>query len=576
VEDTVKKAFLLFILVLCSIALFAQNEDWLWAKQAGGTDDDYGYSIAVDTNGNSYVTGSFYGSATFGTTTLTSSSDYDIFVAKMDSNGNWLWAKQAGGTDRDGGNSIAVDANGNSYVTGSFYGSATFGTTNLTSSGENDIFVAKLDSNGNWLWANQAGGTFNDYGYCIAVDTNGNSYITGLFDGSATFGTTTLTSSGDYDIFVAKLDSNANWLWATQVAAGTRVDYGYSIAVDANGNSYVTGDFSGSATFGTTTLTSSEYEDIFVAKLDSNGNWLWVKQTVGIYPDASYGIAVDDNGNSYVTGYFWGNAIFGATTLTSNGYNDIFVAKLDSNGNWLWAKQAGGTWDDYCYDIAVDTNGNSYVTGDFWDYTTFGSTALTSSGGYDIFVAKLDSNGNWLWAKKAGGTNSDYISGIAVDDNGNSYVTGRFWDNAIFGATTLTGSGGCDIFISKIGSVYQVLAPKPPNNLVCVMDGYDALLTWDAVTETIFDTPVVPDYYIVFYNDSANPYGEFCLLDSTPDLTYTHSLVGLHAPYMFYRIVAYKFYGREKVSIEDLGLSRGMSETEVRNILQGVETRISE
>ena len=157
-EDIMKKTFLLFILAICSVALFAQNEDWIWANQAGGTGyDDTGYSIAVDANGNSYVTGSFFGSATFGTTTLTCSGNFGIFVAKMDINGNWLWAKQAMGTYSNYGNDIAVDANGNSYVTGYFWGNATFGTTTLTSSGEKDIFVAKLDSNGNWLWAKQAG-----------------------------------------------------------------------------------------------------------------------------------------------------------------------------------------------------------------------------------------------------------------------------------------------------------------------------------------------------------------------------------------------------------------------------------
>ena len=150
-EDIMKKTFLLFILAICSVALFAQNEDWIWANQAGGTNDDTGYSIAVDANGNSYVTGSFFGSATFGTTTLTSSGYEDIFVAKMDNNGNWLWANKAGGTNWDYGYGIAVDANGNSYVTGYFWGNATFGTTTLTSSGQYDIFVAKMDSNGNWL-----------------------------------------------------------------------------------------------------------------------------------------------------------------------------------------------------------------------------------------------------------------------------------------------------------------------------------------------------------------------------------------------------------------------------------------
>jgi len=459
----VKKTFLLLILVLCSLALFAQNEDWHWAKQAGGTSYDNGLSIAIDANENSYVTGYFSGSATFGTTTLTSSSEYysDIFVAKLDNNSNWLWVKQAGGTNWDYGYGIAVDANGNSYVTGYFYNSATFGTTTLTSSGYADIFVAKLDSSGNWLWAKQAGGASFDYGYGIAVDDNGNSYITGVFEEIATFGTTTLTSSGYEDIFVAKLDSNGNWLWVKQAGGTGWDDYGRGIAVDANGNSYVTGYFWDSATFGTTTLTSSGNSDIYVAKLDCNGNWLWAKQAGGTGWDDGYSIAVDANGSSYVTGFFMESATFGTTTLTSSSeyYSDIFVAKLDSSGNWLWVKQAGGTDYDCGYGIAVDANGNSYITGCFNYIATFGTTTLTSSGSTDIFIAKLDSSSNWLWVNQAGGTIDDGGRSIAVDANGNSYVTGYFEESATFGTTTLISSGYEDIFVAKLGEVNSIDLP---------------------------------------------------------------------------------------------------------------------
>ena len=458
-----KKTFIFFILVLCSVALFAQNVDWLWAKKAGGTSYDSSSSIAVDANGNSYITGYFYGSATFGTTTLTSSGGSDIFVAKLDINGNWLWAKKAGGTDFDFGNSIAVDANGNSYVTGYFSGSANFGTTTLTSSSEyyTEIYVAKLDINGNWLWANKAGGTGWDYGYGIAVDANGNSYVTGAFAESAIFGTTTLTSSGGSDIFVAKLDSSGNWLWAKQ-AGGTDYDDGYGIVVDINGNSYVTGIFySSNCSFGSTTLTSSGGSDIFVAKLDINGNWLWAKQAGGTSGDSGNGIAVDANGNSYITGGFKESATFGTTTLTSSGYYDydIFVTKLDIDGNWLWAKQAGGTGDEGSNSIAVDANGNSYITSGFEESVNFGTTTLTSSGYLDIFVAKIDHNGNWLWAKQAGGAIDDCGYGIALDANGNSYVTGFFMESANFGTTTLTSSGDRDIFVAKLGEVNSISLP---------------------------------------------------------------------------------------------------------------------
>ncbi|MEN6446026.1 MAG: SBBP repeat-containing protein [Candidatus Cloacimonas sp.] len=456
-----KKTFLLFIIVLCSIALFAQNEDWLWAKQAGGTDYDEGKSIAVDVNGNSYVTGYFAQSATFGANILTSIGEVDIFVAKLDRNGNWLWAKQAVGSGVVHGYGIAVDANGNSYVTGGFSGSATFGTTTLTSSSWGDIFVAKLDSNGNWLWAKQAVGSGFVHGYGIAADANGNSYVIGSFYGSVSFGNIPLLSNVE-NIFVAKLNSNGNWLWVKQ-AGGTIDVLGGSIAVDANGNSYVTGRFSGNVSFGTIPLISN-VENMFVAKLNSSGNWLWAKQAGCSDCDICYGndIAVDANGNSYVTGFFVGNANFGTTTLTSSGNYDIFVAKLNSNGNWLWAKQAGGTDIDFGNSIAVNANGNSYVTGNFSSrYATFGTTTLNGDmyGRSYIFVAKIDNNGNWFWAKQAGGTGLDYVKSIAIDTNGNSYVTGWFYDNATFGATTLTGSGDYDIFVAKLGEGNSISLP---------------------------------------------------------------------------------------------------------------------
>ena len=451
-----KTRIILFVMIVFISALFSQTPDWKWAAQAGGSGWDAGYDIAVDNNGNSYVTGWFETYAVFGPYTLTSSGGRDIFVAKLDVNGNCLWATKAGGLVFDRGYSIAIDNNGNSYVTGDFQVTATFGSYSLTSSGLGDIFVAKLDANGNWLWATQAGGTSWDSGNKIVIDNNGNSYITGDFEEAATFGSYSLTGSGNSDIFVAKLNSNGNWLWATQ-AGGGGYDYGEAIAIDNYGNSYVKGLFHYTATFGQHSLNAYGYDyNTFVAKIDATGNWLWATKAYGGI-SVDYGgetIALDDNGNSYTTGGFSQTATFGSHSLTATGGHHIYVAKMDTNGNWLWATTAGESSDNgYGYGIAIDDYGNKYIVGNFENTLTFGFYILTSETG-DIFVAKMDTNDNWLWAVQGGESVSGWDIAIAIDNYGNSYITGDFQNTATFGGSSLTSNGDKDIFVAKCGQYF--------------------------------------------------------------------------------------------------------------------------
>ncbi len=446
-----KRIFSLLVLLLISVCVFAQAPEWQWATQAGGIHYDEGIAITIDDTGNSYVTGNFSDTASFGSYSLTSSGDHDIFVSKMDDNGNWLWATQAGGTYGDSGIGFTIDDAGNSYVTGCFKDIATFGSYTLYSSGDYDIFAAKIDDSGNWLWATQAGGSGWDRGNGITIDDAGNSYVTGWFEGTASFGSYFLNNSGFWDIFVAKIDESGNWLWATQ-AGGSDSELGIGITIDNTGCSYVTGNFVGTSSFGPYSLTSSGGADIFVAKMDANGNWQWVTRAGGNDLDGGLGITIDNAGYSYVTGNFVGTSYFGPYSLTSSGGGDIFVAKMDANGNWQWVSRAGGIENDYGYGITIDDAGNSYVAGDFKETATFGSYSLTSSGDADIFAAKMDAVGNWLWAKRAGGTDRDDGFGITIDDEGNSYITGEFRSTATFGHYSLTSSGYSDIFVAKLNS----------------------------------------------------------------------------------------------------------------------------
>jgi hypothetical protein len=439
------------VLLGFTLSLLAQTPQWDWAVSAGGTGDDSGWSIAIDSQGNQYVTGSFYNTASFGTYTLTSNGSFDVFAAKLDTDGNWLWAVSAGGTGLDESRGIALDPAGNAFLTGYFSGTASFGTHTLTSNGNEDVFAAKLDPDGNWLWAVSAGGISQDSGSSIAVDPAGNVFLTGFFDTTASFGTYTLTSNGSTDAFAAKLDTDGNWLWAVS-AGGPVNDYCSSIAIDSQGNQYVTGLFRYTVSFGTHSLTANGSYDVFVAKLDPNGNWLWAVRAGGSDADYGISIALDPAGNACLIGYFEGTAWFGTHTLTSNGGYDVFAAKLGASGNWLWAVNAGGSNHDWGHSIALDPAGNAFLTGSFTGLASFGTHTITSSGGNDIFAAKLDPDGNWLWAMRAGGLDWDIGNSIAVDPAGNACLTGYFEGTASYGAHTLTSNGGWDIFVARINS----------------------------------------------------------------------------------------------------------------------------
>ena len=435
------------------------SSNWEWVTPAGEYNFDQSEGICVDSDGNAIVTGFFVGKITFGEIILNGQGETDIFVAKIDDSGKWLWAKRAGGNDFDKSYSISVDDWGNTYFTGDFKNTSTFGSTTLTSQGVYTTFVAKLDRYGNWQWATQSEGNYFNYGIDICTDSQGNSYITGVFSDSIILGDITLTSQRLNDIFIAKLDVNGNWQWAAQ-ASGNYSSYACDLCIDNSGSVYTTGYFYKDVIFGSTKLISEGDEDVFVAKLDVNGNWQWASKAGGNNREWGSGIKVDNNHNLFVTGYFQGPTMFDEIMLASQGELDVFIAKMNASGKWVWA-QCGGTNFEKSYGIDIDNQGNSYITGYFLGNTTIGSSTLESQGSREIFVAKLDGQGNWQWAVQGGGIGCDEAYDIAVDNQGNAYITGIFWQNASFGTIMLTSKGSFDIFIGLISS-----KNKPPDNPV--------------------------------------------------------------------------------------------------------------
>ena len=443
-----KKVMFNFALVLFATTISAQNINFEWARSMGEINNDYGYSITTDTSGNVYTTGFFEGTVDFdpgsGTFNLTSAGNYDIFIQKLDPNGNLLWAKSMSGADFDYGFSITTDASGNVYTAGFFEGTVDFDpgvdTFNLTSVGNYDIFIQKLDPNGNLLWARSMGGADYDYGHSITTDALGNVYTTGYFKGTADFdpgsGTFNLTSVASGDIFIQKLDSNGNLLWAKSMG-GFYSDYGNSITTDALGNVYTTGSFRGTVDFdpgaGTLNLTSvaSYYNDIFIQKLDSNGNLLWAISMGGTNYDSGYSITTDALGNVYTTGFFEGTVDFdpGVDTfnLTSAGQKDIFIQKLSP------------CFDSYTTDIQTACDSYTWIDGN--TYTSSNNIAthtLTNTAGCDSVVTLiLIINNSYT------GTDTQTACDSYTWIDGNTYTA-----NNNTATHTLTNAAGCDSVVT--------------------------------------------------------------------------------------------------------------------------------
>ncbi|NVO19179.1 MAG: SBBP repeat-containing protein [Bacteroidetes bacterium] len=369
---------------------------------------------------------------------------------------NWEWALSAGGQEVDFATGIVNDSYGNVFVAGSFYGTASFGEKRLTSLGYYDIFIAKFTADGKLVWVTQAGGPDGDEANGIAIDEKNNIYVTGYFTSTASFGKNQLKSNGDKDFFLAKLNSDGNFEWVKS-GGGKLAEFGKAVAADNKGNVFVTGILTSTSNFKNFTLNSNGKEDIFIADYSDDGDLRWIKSVGGGGRDEATALATDGNGNAYVTGWFSGIVNFGRTQMTSNGDDDIFVAKYDSKGVELWARQAGGFKGvDRSFGITTDAEGNAFVTGSFDGAATFGHNTLKSIGTDDCFVAKYGPDGTVAWVKQSGGKNSEKGRAIKLDSSGNIYVAGEF--NASFAVSpTHPSEGDWDIFVVKYDEKGNVL-----------------------------------------------------------------------------------------------------------------------
>jgi hypothetical protein len=400
---------------------------------------------------------------TFGSFVLTNVNApyyYDLFLVKYDNNGNVIWARSAGGSDDEEAFSVTVDANGNVYLSGySRSSTVTFDTLTLINSGYWNAFLVKYDNNGNALWVKSAPESGLNWRISVTTDVNGNIFIAGSYDApTITFGTFTLTNAGNVDMFLVKYNNNGNVLWAKSMG-GISNDWAQTLACDDSGNILVSGYFRSSViNFDSFILNNAGVEDIFLVKYDNNGNVLWAKSAGGIKSDRVESVIADSAGNIIVGGYFYSPAItFGTATLTNAGNCKVFLAKYDNNGNVLWAKSEGGDFNGETGSLASDNSGNIFMVGYFGNNTIiFDAYTLVNNGVFDIFLVKFDNQGNVVWAKNEGGSYYDVAESVTTDINGNIYLAGNFASSAItFGSFILTNvhSNSYDVCIAMISSI---------------------------------------------------------------------------------------------------------------------------
>lgn len=470
---------------LLSFTSNAQNHEWSF--QIGGYDFERSGGIDVDAAGNVYVCGAIKNSVDFDPDTSTAiltdlGSNGDIFVAKYDNSGNYIWAFNIGVAGHDNATDIEVDDAGNVYVTGYYEWDVDFDpgpdTSMLYSISWRDIFVAKYNTDGDHLWSfSLAPGGNVDRLAGITLDQNANVIVTGYFQGLADFdpgpGIEQLTWAGSGDIFLAKYDNDGNYIWANSIG-GPEFDWGKDVATDNNGNIYLTGQFQNTINLNggsSSTLTANGGSDVLIAKYDGNGNYVWshgfgsASTTSDDYDESGSSIATDGMNNVYVAGYASGGDADpgpGTAQLGGGAESDPFFAKYNSSGDLQWAHNISDQDEGKCRGIDVDHSGNVYVTGFIdgsFDFDFGPGTNILV--GWDIFIAKYDTDGNHIWAFDAGDSAYDSGFGIAVDDTSNVYTTGVFYGiidmDPDTGLAEIEHVGGRDVFVSKHSPCFSIV-----------------------------------------------------------------------------------------------------------------------
>lgn len=431
----------------CEGDLMGGDGAWARGYGSGATVTD----MAVDAAGNTLVTGSYQGTLTVGTDVLNSNGT-DVFLAKFGPGGQPLWAKSFGGNNTQVAQAVTFDGAGNAIVVGNFLGTINFGGGNLNSPGccFEDLFIAKLDADGNYVWAFQFGDGDVERAKEVTVNGSDEIFVTGEYKSSLDFGDGGIADTGgDFNIFVAKLSAGGAGIWSASFGDGVAQD-GEAIAVDGNGDVIVAGDFEGELSLGTTTLTAPGDQSMFVAKLSGqNGSPIWAS-SFGDDSASAVAASVDAQGNAFVGGSYRGSIDFGDGDMTSGNGDDVFVLKFEPGGEVSWWHSYGSSSPQTLGGLAATPAGDAFVAGGFAGDIDLGGGTLTSGGGGDVYVGRLlAADGCPQYQAAYGGAGEQSAQALAVNAAGEAFVAGTFTDSIDFGTGPVT-AAATDLFVAKL------------------------------------------------------------------------------------------------------------------------------
>jgi hypothetical protein len=452
------------LLVCCVVALVgccftvlsirADGDSHLWSERYGDSDDQLGWSIAVDGAENAFLSGTFLGTVDFGGGPLTSMGGWDIFLAKFNRSGDHIWSQRFGDLNDQVIEAVAADGAGNPVILGTFAGTVDFGGGPLISESDGDVFLAKFNPEGNHFWSK----AFGEASPKLAVSlTTDELILAGGFDGTVDFGGGPLMSMGGLDVFLAMLDPDGNHIWSERFgASGDQI--ARTVAVSDSGDVFFAGIFADTLDFGLGGLISQSGSDLFVAKRKKYGPITIRKRIDKATPLLYKALTLEETEtiqSPILTGTFtFGDTLdFGGGPLVCQGEEDIYLVEFDHELNHIWSKAFGDPGSRQTVTGITVDGADVILTGSFEGSVDFGGGLMTSAGAKDIFLAKFDPDGNHLWSNRFGDQEDQQGQSVAAGEPGDFRLTGWFEGTVDLGGDPLTSAGAKDIFVAAFGSL---------------------------------------------------------------------------------------------------------------------------